>query len=76
LLNCCSLLPSIRESNATPVENPLSYSDRREQLALGWSYDESFDVMIPPGYVQGPDYRPKPPELPVNYYSKYRGARG
>ena len=36
--------------------------DRGEQLAAGWTYDESFDVMIPPGYVQGVDYTPKQPE--------------
>ena len=36
--------------------------DRRDQLEAGWSYDESYDLMIPPGYVQGPDYKPKPPE--------------
>jgi hypothetical protein len=47
-------------------------ADRREQLALGWTLDESFDVMIPPGYVKGPDYRPLPPELPKDYYSNYR----
>jgi hypothetical protein len=34
-------------------------TDRREKLALGWSYDESFDAMVPPGYVRGPEYRPK-----------------
>ena len=35
---------------------------RREQLALGWSYDESYGLTIPPGYVKGPDHGPKPPE--------------
>jgi hypothetical protein len=49
-------------------------ADRCEQLALGWSYDESFDVMIPPGWIQGPDYKPNPPELPINHYSKYPGG--
>ena len=48
-------------------------ADEREQLKLGWTRDESFEVMIPPGYLKGPDYRPKPPELPVDYYSNYRG---
>jgi hypothetical protein len=33
--------------------------DQREQLAAGWSYDQSYDRMIPPGYVQGPDYTPR-----------------
>lgn len=27
-------------------------------LAQGWSHDESFDQMVPPGWVKGPDYRP------------------
>jgi hypothetical protein len=40
----------------------LQERERRDQLAAGWSYDESYDLMIPPGYVQGRDYRPKPPE--------------
>jgi hypothetical protein len=31
-----------------------------EDLAAGWSYDERFDVTVPPGYVQGPDYEPHP----------------
>ena len=47
-------------------------ADRKEQLKLGWTLDESFDVMVPPGYVKGPDYRPHPPELPKDYYSSYR----
>ena len=51
-------------------------ADRKEQLALGWTLDESFDVMIPPGYIQGPDYKPKPPELPFDYYSNYRMGGG
>jgi hypothetical protein len=37
---------------------------RRRQRAAGWTFDESYDLMIPPGYVQGPDYRPKPPHEP------------
>lgn len=39
--------------------------DRREQLAQGWTHDESYDLMIPPGYVRGPEYRPKPAEPPA-----------
>ena len=38
--------------------------DRRKKLAAGWSYDESYGLTIPPGYVKGPDYKPKPPEDP------------
>lgn len=45
---------------------------QREQLDAGWTYDESFDVMIPPGYVQGPDYVPKPPEEPADFDAGYR----
>jgi hypothetical protein len=36
--------------------------DRREKLSAGWTLDQSYGVMVPPGYVQGPDYTPKPPE--------------
>jgi hypothetical protein len=36
--------------------------ERREKLALGWSYDESYGWLVPPGYVQGPEYRTKPAE--------------
>ena len=45
---------------------------QREQLEAGWAYDESFDLMIPPGYVQGPDYVPKPPEEPADFDAGYR----
>lgn len=38
--------------------------DDREKLAAGWTWDESWGLMIPPGYVQGPDYKPKEPEPP------------
>ena len=31
-------------------------------LAAGWSHDESFDHMVPPGWVKGPDYRPFEPD--------------
>ena len=30
-----------------------------EKLAAGWTKDESYDLMIPPGYVRGPENRPK-----------------
>jgi hypothetical protein len=60
----------IKESIISKLRR-LRDADRREQLAIGWTLDESFDVMIPPGYVQGPDYKPLPPELPTDYYSKY-----
>jgi len=35
--------------------------DRPDQIARGWSYDESWDVDIPPGWVKGPDWRPMQP---------------
>ncbi|HEY6047975.1 MAG TPA: hypothetical protein VIV07_02910 [Sphingomicrobium sp.] len=38
------------------------------QLAAGWSYDESYDEMIPPGWVKGPNYRPRDPDLPEDFY--------
>ncbi|MFL6734482.1 MAG: hypothetical protein ACJ8EY_07280 [Sphingomicrobium sp.] len=30
-------------------------------LARGWSYDESWDREIPPGWIKGPDWRPMQP---------------
>jgi len=36
--------------------------DRPELLARGWSFDESWDCEIPPGWVKGPDWRPMDPE--------------
>ena len=38
------------------------------KLAAGWSYDESHDLMIPPGWVKGPHYKPRDPDLPVDFY--------
>ncbi|HEU4809148.1 MAG TPA: hypothetical protein VFS69_00675, partial [Sphingomicrobium sp.] len=35
-----------------------------EMLAEGWSHDESYDQMVPPGWVKGRDYKPKPPPEP------------
>ncbi|HWC57263.1 MAG TPA: hypothetical protein VG434_09890, partial [Sphingomicrobium sp.] len=46
--------------------------DQRDQLEAGWTYDESYDLMIPPGYVQGPDYVSKPPEEPIDFDARYR----
>ena len=37
-------------------------SDRPGLLARGWSYDESWDCDIPPGWTKGPDWRPMGPE--------------
>jgi hypothetical protein len=33
--------------------------DRPQLLAQGWSYDESWDREIPPGWIKGPDWRPR-----------------
>jgi hypothetical protein len=33
--------------------------DRAGLLAQGWSYDESWDREIPPGWIKAPDYRPR-----------------
>lgn len=46
--------------------------DRPDKLADGWTYDESYDLDIPPGYVKGPDYKPKPPEEPIDFNDRYR----
>jgi hypothetical protein len=35
--------------------------DRPGLLAQGWSYDESWDREIPPGWIKGPDWRPRQP---------------
>jgi hypothetical protein len=35
-----------------------------DKQAAGWSYDASYDVLVPPGWVQGRDYRPKETEDP------------
>lgn len=68
-------LDAVRESILGKLRR-IRAADRDEQLKLGWTLDESFDVMVPPGYIQGPDYKPKPPELPVDYYSNYRMGGG
>ena len=44
--------------------NKLQRLRKREipnRLAAGWSYDESYEHLIPPGWIQGPDYRPREP---------------
>lgn len=65
-------IEAIRESIIGKLRR-MREANRREQLKLGWTFDESFDEMIPPGYVQGPEYKPLPPDVPKDYYSKYRG---
>jgi hypothetical protein len=65
-------IEAIRESIIGKLRR-IREANRREQLKLGWTFDESFDEMIPPGYVQGPDYQPLPPDVPKDYYSNYRG---
>jgi hypothetical protein len=46
--------------------------DRVDKLEQGWSYDESYDVDIPPGWIKGPDHRPQEPEDPVDFDALYR----
>lgn len=36
--------------------------DMPDMIAQGWSYDESYEQMIPPGWIKGPDYKPRQPE--------------
>jgi hypothetical protein len=43
-----------------------------EKTAQGWSYDESFDVLIPPGWLKGPDYKPKEPETGPTFDELYQ----
>jgi hypothetical protein len=43
-----------------------------EKTALGWSYDESFDVLIPPGWLKGPDYKPKEPDTGPTFDELYQ----
>jgi hypothetical protein len=69
--SCDNGLDEVRERIIGKLSR-IRAADRKEQLKLGWTLDESFDVMVPPGYVQGPDYQPHPPELPKDYYSNYR----
>jgi hypothetical protein len=46
--------------------------DRVKKLAMGWSYDESWDVDIPPGWVKGPDWCPREPEPEIDLDARYR----
>ena len=36
--------------------------NRPELIARGWSYDESWDREIPPGWAKTDDWRPMEPE--------------
>jgi hypothetical protein len=36
------------------------------RLAEGWSHDESYDHLVPPGWVKGPEYKPKEVERGVD----------
>lgn len=46
--------------------------ERPAKLAAGWTYDESYDLMIPPGYIKGPDYKPNEPEPPIDFNARYQ----
>lgn len=39
--------------------------DMPDMIAQGWSYDERYDHMVPPGWIHGPDYGPRPEEPPT-----------
>jgi hypothetical protein len=53
-------IADIREGLVKKLE-ALRQRDRPELLARGWSYDESWDREIPPGWIKGPDWRPMQP---------------
>jgi hypothetical protein len=50
-------IADIREGLVQKLQ-ALRRRDRPELIARGWSYDESWDREIPPGWVKGPDWRP------------------
>ena len=50
-------MAEIREGLVQKLQ-ALRRRDRPELLARGWSYDESWDREVPPGWVKGPDWRP------------------
>jgi hypothetical protein len=53
-------IADIREGMVKKLQ-ALRRRDRPELLARGWSYDESWDREIPPGWIKGPDWRPMQP---------------
>jgi hypothetical protein len=53
-------MADIREGLVRKLQ-ALRRRDRPGLLARGWSYDESWDRDIPPGWVKGPDWRPMQP---------------
>jgi hypothetical protein len=50
--------------------------DRPELLAQGWSYDESWDREIPPGWIKGPDYVPRDVLLSGEPVEEEESSRG
>jgi hypothetical protein len=53
-------IADIRERMVQKLQ-ALRRRDRPGLLARGWSYDESWDREIPPGWIKGPDWRPMQP---------------
>jgi hypothetical protein len=65
-----SMPPDEIEAVRERILNKLKRMKEREmpaRLAAGWSYDESYELMIPPGWMKGPDYRPRDPEPPEDF---------
>jgi len=48
----------------------LRQRERPGMLAAGWSHDESYGCMVPPGWVMGPDYVPQKPEPPAEDHDR------
>ena len=54
-------IASIREGLVQKLQ-AIRRRDRPELIARGWSYDESWDREVPPGWIKGPDWRPMEPD--------------
>lgn len=64
-------IDAIRERIVRKLQR-MKWLEMPERLAEGWSYDESYDSMIPPGWVKGPHYRPKEPDPVFDFVRRYR----
>jgi hypothetical protein len=54
-------MADIREQLVRKLQR-LRRRDRPDKIAAGWSYDESWDVDIPPGWAKTADWRPMTPD--------------
>ncbi len=52
---------AIRQRLVDKLEK-LRERDMPLKLAQGWSFDDSYDQMVPPGWVKSAEYRPREPE--------------